>query len=460
MPQAIGLAFVFAEELKRALLSIKDLLYFPIKFISEIRDFQSLFSRWDLGLFIVDSEALDYLNEEQTRLLYDLPCPRIVIMKVEDGYFFFPVPQVNAMHNANRVTLQSLAEQMNRYFQPLGRNQQADQRPEFLFLTRNPRMQQILENAKKVAQFDTRVLLLGESGTGKEVLARVIHQHSRRKNRAMVKINCAAIPANLLETEMFGYRKGAFTNAFEDKIGKIQLANGSTLLLDEIGDLELGLQAKLLRVIETGEVDVIGALHPIKVDVRIISATNQSLKKAVQDGRFRKDLFYRLNIVTLHLLPLRDRPEDIPLLFCHFLEEFNRKYNRSIQPPDLNRFREIFDYPWPGNVRELRHFAERVVLQTTGNRVDPDLIRTELAELDVQNCSGEETQGLEHYLMEQERKYITRALVKNNYRIQDTARDLNISRVTLFRKMKKLGIELPPKEGLRGKSASDRKSLV
>ncbi len=230
------------------------------------------------------------------------------------------------------------------------------------FLTRNPKLLKILEKLKGVAQSNVPVLLVGESGTGKELLSRFIHKHSPRKNGPFVAINCAALPESLLESELFGYEKGAFSGATYQKKGKIEIADGGTLLLDEITEMHPNLQSKLLRVLQEGEVDRLGGYHPIKVDVRIISTTNRNIEKEVKEGRFRADLYYRINVITVKIPPLRERKEDIEFLAKHFLERFSHAYHKKIKGFTEEAKKFLLNYNFPGNVRELKNMIERAVL--------------------------------------------------------------------------------------------------
>ena len=236
----------------------------------------------------------------------------------------------------------------------------------YLLETRNSQMKKIYELAKKVAPSSSTILILGESGTGKEVLAKYIHFCSKRKG-PFVTINCAAIPEELLEAELFGYEKGAFTGAIKSKPGKFEIANKGTLFLDEIGDLSLKLQAKLLRVIQEKQVERLGSDHSIKVDVRILAATNKDLEKEVQEGRFREDLFFRLNVIPIKLPPLRERKEDIPLLTQFFLKRICEREGIEEKKLTSQAIKALLNYPWPGNIRELENFIERVVILSENN---------------------------------------------------------------------------------------------
>ena len=231
-------------------------------------------------------------------------------------------------------------------------------------------MEDLLQQVDIVAKSDSTVLICGETGTGKEVIARAIHQLSPRRDKPLVKINCAAIPASLLESELFGHDKGAFTGAINTHRGRFEIADGGTLFLDEIGDLPLELQPKLLRVLQEREIERLGGSRTIPVNVRVIAATNRDLWQMVEDRQFRSDLFYRLNVFPLELPPLRDRPEDIPLLAKHFTQKMARHMNRAIDAIPTEALRQLMSWDWPGNVRELENVIERAVLLTRGNSLN------------------------------------------------------------------------------------------
>jgi transcriptional regulator with GAF, ATPase, and Fis domain len=231
------------------------------------------------------------------------------------------------------------------------------------------KMQKTFRLMEQVAASDSTVLILGETGTGKELIARAIHNNSPRKGKPMVKVNCAALPATLIESELFGHERGSFTGAFERRIGKFELANNGTLFLDEIGEMSPELQVKLLRALQEKEIERLGGKGPIKVNVRIVAATNRDLEREMEDGRFRSDLFYRLNIFPIELPPLRNRQEDIPLLAEHFIQLFSKKSGKKINALSDQTIQELIHYSWPGNIRELEHLIERSVLLATGSTI-------------------------------------------------------------------------------------------
>ncbi|MEQ8812567.1 MAG: sigma 54-interacting transcriptional regulator [Imperialibacter sp.] len=294
----------------------------------------------------------------------------------------------------------------------------------------------VLKDIEHVALTDATVLIEGESGTGKELIARAVHNLSDRKSRALVKVNCAVLPANLIESELFGHVKGAFTGAYSDKTGRFELADKGTIFLDEIGEMPMELQAKLLRVLQEGEFDRLGSNRTLKVDVRVIAATNVKLKEAVKDGRFREDLYYRLNVFPMRIPPLRERKEDIGILAQHFLMKYNLKFNRHIESISRYVLTQLTNYNWPGNVRELENVIERAVITSRGKSLEITE-SLQMTEVDNQN-DGIAT------LTEIEKSHITKVLNKTNWRVggdNGAASLLGLKRTTLVEKMKKLGIE-------------------
>ena len=296
--------------------------------------------------------------------------------------------------------------------------------------------QAALKRVGIVAPTDSSVLIQGETGTGKELIAKAIHNQSSRRHGPFVKMNCAAIPAELLESELFGHEKGAFTGAIAQTTGRFQLAHKGTLFLDEIGDLPLQLQPKLLRVLQEQEFERLGSARTIKVDVRIVTATNQDLTRMVQDRQFRADLYYRLNVFPICLPPLRDRSGDVPSLVRHFVHKYSRRLQRDIQHIPDEALDILKRYDWPGNIRELQNFIERAVLMSTGTSLDAPL-----AELTfVPKATADSTNRT---LAEAERDYIFDVLRETNWLVggrDGAAMRLGVPRTTLIHKMHKLGI--------------------
>jgi len=309
-----------------------------------------------------------------------------------------------------------------------------------------PAMEAVKSVIERVAPTDARVLITGESGTGKEVVATAVHEQSGRRAGPLVRLNCAAIPRDLVESEMFGHEKGAFTGATERRRGRFELASGGTLFLDEIGDLSLEAQAKLLRALEGGEVERVGGNEPIKVDVRILSATNKDLRSEVAAGRFREDLFFRLHVIPIHLPPLRERREDVPLLAEHFLA---RHMVNGLRPPRLmpGAMEALVRHPWPGNVRELANILERLTILHAGSEVGSTEIRALLAGGGPAPVEGgpayrdDDDRPLADRLDEYERELLNGALEAASGSVAEAARRLRTDRANLYRRMRRLGID-------------------
>jgi len=296
----------------------------------------------------------------------------------------------------------------------------------------------VLEKIAIVAPTETSVLILGESGTGKEKVAHAVHDLSPRKSKPMVTVNCAALPAALIESELFGHEKGAFTGANSRRIGKFEQADGGTVFLDEIGELPLDSQVKLLRVLQEKEIERLGSDHTFKVDVRIVAATNRNLEKEVAEGRFRLDLYYRLNVFPIELPPLRDRKDDIEALAIYFIKKYAQKARKNLTGLSTAALQQLQQYDWPGNIRELEHIIERNVLLATSNEIGtialPEKVATSVAQ---------EKNGLLKTMEEMERDHIMNTLKSCKGRVSGAggaAELLNIPAATLYSKMKKLGI--------------------
>jgi DNA-binding NtrC family response regulator len=308
-------------------------------------------------------------------------------------------------------------------------------------LGQSPPMLRLFREIEKVAPTKGRVLITGESGTGKELIARAIHRLSPRARGPFVKVNCAAIPSELIESELFGHEKGSFTGAVGRKRGQFEIADGGTILLDEIGDMSLSAQAKVLRVLQAGEVVRVGSEQPIHVDVRVIAATNKDLEKAVKDGKFREDLYFRLNVVPLHAPPLRDRPGDIPLLVESFVQRFCREHGfkkKEVTPAAMAR---LESYPWPGNVRELKNIIERMVIMSDevidAGDLPEDLFRTRIQ---AGLAPPATPRTLREFKDEMERRFILEKLRENQWNISRTAEVLGIERTNLHKKIRHYGL--------------------
>ena len=307
-------------------------------------------------------------------------------------------------------------------------------------------MSRLMAQIERVAASETRVAILGETGTGKELVARTLHQKSPRSGGPFITLNCAAVPAELIESELFGHEKGSFTGAAARHLGKFEQANGGTLFLDEIGDMPLSMQAKLLRVLEEGEVERIGGSGTVKVDVRVIVATHRDLGELVREGKFRQDLFHRVYVFPITLPPLRERRDDIPVLIDHFQAQIARQNNwrPALFAPEA--MAELERYAWPGNVRELRNMIERLLLLAPNNQVDVATVRLALPSATAQSVgasSGLDGQGTLAERMDQlERKLILEELERQQHHITNTAKALGLERSHLYKKCQQLGIDL------------------
>jgi DNA-binding NtrC family response regulator len=312
----------------------------------------------------------------------------------------------------------------------------------FEMIGNGPVMRALFEQIAKVAPTKGRVLISGESGTGKELIARAIHDNSQLKDRPFVKVNCAAISPELIESELFGHEKGAFTGATGRKRGLFEVADGGTLFMDEVGDMSLAAQAKVLRVLQTGELTRVGGERVFKVDVRVIAATNKDLEAAVAGGQFREDLYFRLNVVPLHSPPLRERLEDLPTMVKHFVREFcdeNNFHEKAVDPEVLARLQH---YDWPGNVRELKNIIERVVIMSEGHitagNLPPYLSASSRPALNLQTFAD---RPLREFREEMEREFILMRLRENDWNISKTAAALGIERTNLHKKIKAFDLE-------------------
>ena len=370
--------------------------------------------------------------------------PKLAVQAIKNGamdYLAKPFDPEELLHLIDNALRSELLQEENRRLKRLletGPRYRVDD-----LLGNSPRLMEIRELIRVTAPTDATVLLLGESGTGKELAASALHVHSRRADKPFISINCAAVPENLLESELFGHEKGAFTGAIKQRIGRFEEANNGTLFLDEIGEMSGALQAKLLRVLEEKRFERVGGNEHLSVDVRVIAATNTDIAAALTAGRLRQDLYHRLNVVQIAFPPLRERCEDIPLLAAHFLQQFNEAMGKHI-----TGFTDAADalmqtYHWPGNIRELRNAIERAIIVETTERIRPQSLPSALAErpteLDDEASLGN---GLEEMLVNFEKRQIERALQRYRGRINDTASALGISRHALRYRMQKLGMDV------------------
>lgn len=323
------------------------------------------------------------------------------------------------------------------------------------FIGNSPSIKQVYKLVEKISETDSTVLITGESGTGKELIAKIIHFNSERSHGPFVPVNCAAIPKDLLESELFGHEKGAFTGAFQTRIGRFELAHKGTLFLDEIGELDPSLQVKLLRVLQEREFERVGGIKTIKTDVRILAATNKDLERATREGKFREDLYYRINVIPLYLPPLRQRTEDIPLLIDYFSLKFAKKRNREALKFTPEVLERMMRYRWPGNVRELENLLERLsilksdsivtlsdlpekFLYVSENKKDDISNSVKAIDVGIPECGID----INSVVSDIERRLILKALEKTGGVKNRAAKILGLNRTTLIEKMKKMGIEL------------------
>ncbi len=307
-------------------------------------------------------------------------------------------------------------------------------------------MQEVFGLIEHVAGSRSTVMIYGKSGTGKELVAKAIHYNSQRVAKPFVAVNCAAIPSELLESELFGHEKGAFTGAIATKVGKFELATGGSLFLDEVGSMRLDLQAKILRALQEREIERVGGTRTIKIDVRVIAATNRDLKKAVEESAFREDLYYRLNVVPITLPPLRQRRDDIPLLVEHFIGKYNREFNRKVKGFSAGATAALYQYDWPGNVRELENVIERAVALAQGENISLRELPLDISILDHDMIEDLQKHGwsLREARHQFEKQYVLNILEKVRWNQTEAARVLGLHRNTLLWKLQRLGIDSRP----------------
>lgn len=363
----------------------------------------------------------------------------------------FKIDNLKKLLNKALETSELMKRSVNYKFTSLQEEESSD-----LIIGSSESMQQVYKLIGQVARQNVPVLILGESGTGKELVARAIYHHSKRKNKAFLCINCAALPETLLESELFGYEKGAFTGAAERRIGKFEQVDSGTMLLDEIGEMSLQTQAKILRVIQTGEITRLSGSEVIQTDVRLITATNKNLEEAIQKGKFREDLYYRLNVITISLPPLRERKEDIPELVNYFLQNYNSESNKSLKGIDKQALKTLKDYSWPGNVRQLENCIRRAAVLTKSEIITKQDLQLEAPNIRVQSQTEEQDEKALDKILDNivngsneikllpkvEKILITKALQKCKGNQVKTAKLLGINRNTLRSRMEKHNISL------------------
>lgn len=307
----------------------------------------------------------------------------------------------------------------------------------------SPMMRRVFEAIQRVSMTDVTVLITGESGTGKELVAREIHAASKRSQRVFVTVNCASLVKDLIESELFGHQRGSFTGASQTKLGKFELADGGTIFLDEIAELDVHLQVKLLRALQEKEIDRIGGASPIPVNVRVIAATNRDLVAMTDRGEFRQDLFYRLNVYPIHMPPLREHKEDIPLLVEHFLRRFGKALGKPAVRVETLALDLLMQYDWPGNIRELENVLQRAILLSPTATIDPDHLPKEIVEAETPVVSGQSLPEIEKGARESAARIaIYRTLERTNWSVKESARMLGIPEKTLYDKCSRLGIKL------------------
>ncbi len=341
------------------------------------------------------------------------------------------------------LALMHKAEMHYRYHREHSVRAESRDREGLPIIGEHARMQEVFELIRRVSKTDSSVLITGESGTGKELVAQAIHDLSERRKLPFIKINCAAIPSTLMESELFGYERGAFTGAVNAKPGRFELADGGTLFLDEIGEMSSEMQAKLLRVLQETSFERVGGIRTINVNVRLITATNKDLKKEVESGKFREDLFYRLNVVPIELPALRDRPSDIPLLVANFLEKFSQRMGKPTPRVSAECLSVMSQYAWPGNIRQLENVLERFMVINDADTVTVDNLPSELKEdsqMAIRSLSLK--QKVRDVTRAVEKQAIEDALIAHEQNVTRTAKALNISRKGLQLKMKELGLRL------------------
>lgn len=422
------------------------------------KEFLAAFENGDPDLVLLDIMLPDVNGNELLKLIKSKKEHLPVIMlsaqgsievaleSIRQGAFdYFPKPI-----DQNRL-LPSVKNAINNYdLHRKVEELEKDLNKEFSFeniISADKKMQDVFKMVTKVLDNDITVLIHGESGTGKELIARAIHYNGIRKEKPFVVVNCASIPRELLESELFGHEKGAFTGAYQKKIGKFELAQGGTLFLDEIGEMEMSLQAKILRVIQQKEFERVGGNEIIKADVRILSATNRDLQEAVEEKEFREDLYYRLSSFPINIPPLRERRGDIVILIDHFIREFNEKHAKTIKGVSKSALKIFYDYEWPGNVRELENTLERCIIMSEGDNIESDVIPPQIA-----NSDGSATINLNGPLFGDEspvipferlkEEAIKHALAVTSGNIVEAAKKLNVGRATLYRLMDKYKIDI------------------
>jgi len=327
---------------------------------------------------------------------------------------------------------------------------------QYKLVGKHPLMKKLWKEILKTAPTNATVIIYGESGTGKELIARAIHEKSLRKDEEFIQVNCAAIPEELIESELFGHLKGAFTGATEKKQGKFELADGGTIFLDEVADMSLKTQAKVLRVLEEGEVQKVGSNKVEKVDVRVIAATNKDLKKEIKDGNFREDLYFRLNVVPIYSPPLREKKEDIPTLIDYFCKVYSDENNFKLKKFTEEAKQVMKNYPWKGNVRELKNMVERLIIMTEEDTINKNQLPEHIkGDSDICLPDTDKVKNLKDFRDQAEKEFILSKLKENEWNISQTARKIDTPRSNLYKKLEQYGINI--KTGVGEVVASSKK---
>jgi DNA-binding NtrC family response regulator len=410
----------------------------------------SLMNREDVDLLLVDTALPGVSGLDMLQIVREnFPLVEVIMASAEPdvdgavnavklGAFHFLTKTVSS--DALRSIVARAAERQDLNRSVLTLRDAAEEGPAKEFVSGpSASLKDVVQTVNKVAKLSATVLILGESGTGKELLARLLHRESGAPEAPFVAVNLAAIPRELVESTLFGHEKGAFTGAIQQRIGKFELANGGTLFLDEIGDLKSDLQAKLLRAIQEGEVERVGGNRPVRTSFRLIAATNVDLERAVKDGTFREDLYYRINVIPIRLPPLRERIEDLPVLADFFLKRYSTRFHKKVNGIAESTLRMLSHYYWPGNIRELENLIERLVAVTNNEWITDEDLPFEFHVVELDRTNSDESL-LDRALTTFERNFLVRALERNAWNVTHTARYLGVPLSTLKFKMERLDI--------------------
>lgn len=421
-----------------------------------IKSFEEIYPVHQQALYCIEKERLSYLFTEEDMdedtsstsmkpmimgvpILYEREL--LGMMYMDNPHTQKPFEKVNLdFVSAIASHMGVILHKINQYRKMEEKNTSLERvvQENLVIVCRNAKMLEIMNVLNHLAESDTNVLVRGESGTGKELIARALHYYSKRKSAPLVCINCASLPETLIESELFGYERGAFTGAVSRKLGRFELANGGTVFLDEIGDISLAAQAKILRILQEGELQRVGGTKTIKVDIRIIAATNKNLEEAIKNREFREDLYYRLRVVEIDIPPLRERPEDIPLLAEYFLRILRAKTPSSVHEISPETKKILLNYSWPGNARELKNVIERAIVFARGNEILPEHLPLELTKQEGKKKDKDDI--LPMSLAEMEERHILKVLEHTSGNKFRAAELLGISRSTLYEKLKQYGI--------------------